>query len=254
MAVGLVIAGCGRIDYDPLGECDAIPDGMLAAYSFDGPPADVTDRVGGHDGRILGAAGALRSVSSSSECGAAISFGVDDTGAAAWVELPDSPDWDLRRGSVDLWVRPPASGGFAAILTRDADGTARAGHLALFIEPDGTLWLRLQTTTATAFRCAEGPIAPGEWGHVGINFGPPDLELWLDGALQDRATPLTSASGTDVRCGELRSNAGIDGNDNPWILGGGSQRGPEGAGMPVTDLFTGGAIDELRIAPFPRAF
>ncbi len=227
---------------------------MLGVYSFDAVPVDAADESGDHDGALLGVATALATTSGPSGCGAAIAFDPAGTGDAAWIEIPDSPDWDLRRGSVELWVRPPAAGGFAAILSRDAVGTALSGHLALFIEPDGTVWARLQSPGITAYRCAELPLTAGAWHHVGINFGPPDFELWIDGADQTSATPLVSASGTDVRCGEARANFGIDGNDNPWIVGANGARAPEGTGTPVTDFFVGGAIDELRIAPFRRNF
>jgi hypothetical protein len=247
----LAIAGCGRIDYDVQGCSDPPPGDAIAAYGFDSSPVDALDSVGDHDGVIGGDPSGLTSVASPSGCGQAVGFDLDRTGVESWITIPDSPAWDLSRGSIDVWVRAPAdgAGAFAGILTRDAEGTTQGGHVALFIEPDGTVWARLQRNAAqVAYRCADAPIAAGEWGRVTVNFGPPDLELLVDGSVQGRATPLASASGTDVRCGEQRMNDGIAGNDNPWILGGNGARAPEGAGEPVTDFFRGGAIDELRIS------
>lgn len=253
--MGLVIVGCGRVGYAPGAlECAERPDGLVSAYSFDGDPVDATDGSGANHGIVVGAPEGLAPTTGPSGCGAALAFDPEGTGEQAWIEIPDSPDWDLRRGSLELWVRTPSTGRFAAIVSRDAQGTARSGHLALFVEPDGTLWARLQSTSATAYRCTEPPLAGDRWRKVGLNFGPPDFELWVDGAEQVRTTSFTSVSGEDVRCGDVRANWGIDGNDNPWIVGGSAGAAPEGAGAPVVDVFLGGAIDELDIAPFRRAF
>jgi len=81
----------------------------------------------------------------------------------------------------------------------------------------------------------------------GVRFGPPDLELWVDGVLATRAELLvTDGAWVASECG-LPTTAGLAGNANPWVLGASTHDSDEDLATPV-DGHLVGAIDDLRIS------
>jgi hypothetical protein len=247
-------SGCGRIWYDPITSADAsIVDGavddagvelhcsttapgVVALYPFDPDvdSLDLTDVVGDHAGTIGG--GMAEWVSGPAGCGTAIQFPAPVVG-----HLPDSPSWDLATGSIDLWIRAPSTPDYNdSVLSRDAGGTALPGHFLLDINMAGALSVRMQNEGGDFYYCGETPLSVGRWVHVGMNFGPPEAELWLDGEIAEGC-----AGGTD---------RGIDGNDNPWVLGANNANSSEGTSDIITNHLDGVALDHLRISSVRRDF
>jgi len=85
---------------------------------------------------------------------------------------------------------------------------------------------------------------------VGINFGSQGLELYVNGERVHSTFDPDSNFGT---CGDYGSDqkGGIDGNDEPWALGGLLWRSCPKAGDPVmvSEPFVGGAIANLPRTP-----
>jgi len=220
----------------------------VALFTFEGSGTTVTDVTGKHDGKLVGS-GASR-VSGKTGCGKAMSF----PGATppAYVEIPDSTDFDLSVGSVDYWVRFDATAsGTEGIVSRDASGTTNPGHFSMFRLCDGSLLLRLQDATNSWNQCSD-PISTKTWHHVGVNFGGSGgLKFYVDGKLASRTTSIVCGTDTTT-CGDT-ATAGISGNDNPWVLGAASWTSTEGAATPVKNPLAG-RIDSFRISKATRIF
>ena len=135
------------------------------------------------------------------------------------------------------------------ILSRDAGGTTAGGHIGLLMDEAGRLAVRLQglggLDDPDAGQCTIAPLAVGRWVHVLVNFGPPGLELFVDGERATRQQP-TRFVGFDIPCG-TDSPRGISGNQNPWLLGADSSQSSEGSAEFVRGFLLGGAVDHLVI-------
>ena len=225
---------------DPLADPEA-----LAVYSFDDDRGTsiASDARGAHDG-ILGDA---IFVSGPQGCGAALAF----DSAEDVVVIPDSPDFDLVEGSVDVYLRHEGTEAFRVFLSRDAVDTARAGHFTAALLADHRVAVRIQHMDLQAHVCSQ-PLTANQWHHVGINFGSPGIQIWVDGAPSE----ATGESSALIRCGEDAplGLAGARGeNDNPWYLGASRGFAPEGETVPATDPFIG-AMDHLRLSTVRRDF
>ena len=234
-------------------DCITTPDAItVALYTFDSdPPTSVrNDGPGGGSGSIIGTIPHV-----AGRCGQAIHFGTTDP--TPFVGIPDSPSWDLPVGSLDFWVRVPAALGAVGILSRDALGNVESGHLTVYLGETGHLVVRMQSDTDdnAVFRCSDAPVPVDTWVRVGINFGAPGVELWVDGALSSRVAdvPLDSSRGISVAFCANNAPIGIDGNGEPWLLGGSADTSPVGATSPVLP-FADGEIDQLRISSGRRDY
>ena len=88
-----------------------------------------------------------------------------------------------------------------------------------------------ETPTNSEVITAE-PLAIGRWSHFGVNFGPPGLELWVNG----RAVGFSSYAN------------GLRGNQNPWTVGVSNDSSVEGTGQPLWKPLRDADIDHLRIS------
>lgn len=229
----------------------------VALYTFDNDNGtSVTDAMEMHDG-VLQEAPMTPVTASRAGCGDAMQF---PDGQMVHVEVADSTDWDLTLGSLDLWVSPTDQPGvLRGIISRDAAMDLRSGHFALFqwTVPDGDIFVvRFQIPGdggLGTFLCSDEPVVPGVWTHVGINFGAPSVELWVDGVQSTFMRDL-DVFGQIVTCNPQLVNRSIDGNDNPWGFGIDSSGSPEGTLESPGQPFQGGAIDHVRISRARRDF
>lgn len=218
----------------------------IAQYDFENDEGRlfVQDSMGAHDGAIQGARATL--VDGPGDCGRAFSFEQDQR----FFVLPDSTQWELPEGSIEFWLRVPDAPSLdqAGLISRDEEGTDAPGHLSIWLTTERRIEARLQDGSRAGVRCSLDPLPAGEWAHVLINFGPPSLELWVNGSNADRqgepVVDMESPCGIDI-------DAGLSGNDLDWFVGASAYR----SAAPPADLqhhFLGGAIDALRISPQRR--
>lgn len=228
----------------------------LALYTFEAdPPGVISDRTGNHPGVR---SGRVATVPGPAGCGSAIEF-TALTSTAGFAEIPDDPAWDLSTGSIDFWVRFDENTTTypEVMLSRDAIGFAAPGHLGFYRSCDGTIVARLQRNGQSAHLCADAPTPQGVWTHVALNFGAPRVELFIDGARTTTTRQIGLSgrlcSSMTVACGSV-VDWGIEGNDNPWVLGSGTHIAVEGTGRPLDGYIRGGALDSVRISSQRRAF
>jgi hypothetical protein len=181
----------------------------------------VPDLVSGRNGQLFGDVAVVAAPPGA--CGAALRF-PDSIGS--YILVANDPAWQLTQGSLDFWLRPGPSSGTRAVVTRDRTGAEVPGHFGVFLLPENRLVVRIQesapsvTGGTVVALCSNAHLDPNEWVHVGINFGPPEAELFIDGIANKYAGPLANDATSlgDFACG-LNSSQGIAGNQEPWVFG-----------------------------------
>lgn len=251
-ALGLVLVlGCDpvRFSFQDASVGDAMvsvacpdPDGdTLALLSFDSDEGTnvLRDVLGNHDGELLRSVAQL--VDGPTGCGRALTFIADAVGV-----IPDAPDWQLERGSIDFWIRrPPGMTEAVGVVSRDETGTGTPGHLTMLLDPSGLLAVRRQGPGGGVV-CSDVPIPDDDWAHVGLNFGDEGLALWINGELS-----VGSGIVAGMNCGS--AVGGIAGNTLPWFLGA-SRVAVNSATNAYSDPFVDGAVDHVRISRIRRDF
>jgi hypothetical protein len=219
-------AGEGRLNCD---QSARLP-GTVALYCFEeeGPADRVADSTGDHHGDVVGTK--VRRVRGAYGLGMALRF--SDTNFSSYLELPDSDDWDLEKGSISLWLRLdtcPNDG--QGIISRDARHQNEPGHIGIRLLP-GCEWSVLSEGSEDRVEVdADEPLVPDRWSHIWVNFGAPALEIYLDARLVGRA-PV---------------QWGIAGNDNPWAVGADARGSDDGSAGPPADFLRGAEVDMVRI-------
>jgi hypothetical protein len=208
--------------------------GTLAWLRFEDPFDDgfVDNEIAGSPaGTVVGRG--LSQVAGPAGCGLALRFPADQTAEGdAWLELPASPVWSLKSGSIDFWIWVPVpeddenAGGVVA--RGNANGSALD---ILYWYSSSRLSVRLRLNGSSLNLGTDLPTE--EWVHVGINFGGSTAELFANG--DRRAAPA------------LLDDWAMT-SEGSWLLG-----VPAG-NADFDHPFVGGALDELRISSQRRDF
>jgi hypothetical protein len=215
----------------------------------------VPDLTGDHPGTLVGD---LQLVPGRAGCGEALRVPASSTGGH--VAVPDSPDWELDEGSIELWVRfdSPTDGKMSqGLISRDANGTANEGHFSLIRACGGQIAVRLQRGGGNDMKCSK-PVVEDRWYHVAVNFGSETgLQLFIDGSEVDEQGKVGwyvpgNACNTTLQCGST-TDGGLEGNNNPWVIGNSSHVSDEGKATPLSTP-VGGVIDQVRISSTTRSF
>ncbi|HJK95883.1 MAG TPA: LamG-like jellyroll fold domain-containing protein [Polyangiaceae bacterium LLY-WYZ-14_1] len=217
--------GCTDVDPDTvfLFDFEDVADGVLR------------DRTGSHDGTLTLPVEGIP--------------GPPGCGQAWWARgtvfgrVGYDPAFELAEGSLDFWARvdelPPE--GRRGLLSRDSVGPEE-GHLSVTISTLGRLRVRLQQTGVSAERCFDD-VPLGTWFQIGINFGPPGLEVFFDGSTAGAATSTVCTRPIDT---------GLEGNANNWVFGGDNTSADEGSDDAEQPFE--GALDEVRLSRVRRDF
>jgi hypothetical protein len=210
-----------------------LPD-TLALYCFDGDEETsltIGDSTGKHNAKIVGTK--TRQVLGPTCCGIALQF--SETNDSSYLEIADSPDWDLEQGAISFWLRvnecPPLETR-QAVISRASSDSDETGHFAIFLLPGCDWSVSLCVTGSCIDVRAHAALTPGQWSHLNVNFGPPDLELYLEGRL----------------VAEGNTTSGLIGNRNPWVIGADSFRAVPGVATPPAHFLTGATIDMVRLS------
>jgi hypothetical protein len=186
---------------------------------------------------------------SCTQCGSTVTFSCTHAGHAV---IPSWSGTKLKQGSIDIWVRFAATGQkLQGIVSRDAAGQVQPGHISVFLHGDGFIAVRLQKLTGPAkdpLVCSK-LVVKDTWYHVGVNFGPTGLELYVNGERVAVIRNLTSDT-----CGDGKErDVGLDGNDEPWIVGGLAWQTCVGTSAPVIRPLKG-TVANFRISAVRRDF
>lgn len=237
-------------------------DDTIALFAFEDVLTGMfMDTVSGRDGTVAG--GEALAPAGPPGCGDAFGFRARPIVRGV---IPDASPFDLAVGSIDFFMRydgdlprpnPDTRDATIGVISRDANGTAQPGHMTVRLAPTGELILSIQRPSGMgAVRCTNSAITPGTWHHVAMNFGAPSAEIYLDGVRGDRTDTIVANGGggsSSWACGD-DDPAGIDGNDNPFVIGASASSSSEGGADGLFQPFEDGAMDQLRISRVRRAF
>lgn len=244
----------------------AVDDNVVAHYRFDDPEALWVDETGDHDGMTY--SGMPLSLPGPDGCGEALGITPEFAGRVA-----DATAFDLVSGSVDFWVFfaelpvVKALDETTPLLSRDSAGAVNE-HLTFFVsEVDfpaqgrspGHVIVRHQSMGNAAAVCSEQPLPEQTWVHVGYNFGPAGMELFIDGVPQAvEAQPIVPGGGIPTCDGVSNngSNTSFAGGleaDLPWYVGASAINSNKLNQLPTSHMNTG-ALDEIRISDVRRDF
>ncbi len=218
----------------------------LALYYFQG---NLDDATGKHP-TSLNADASVEYVQAPEGCGTGLALHSDYR-----VRIDHSPDWDLETGSIDFWFLPAhtPTRDPDGILSRDSIEEPSQGHLTFYHAGSGSgrIVVRMQDG-GDLFVCSDATLEASRWVHIGLNFGPPRVELYIDGVRQGY-TGSVPFYNDQVSC-SITGTHGISGNINPWILGASADSAVAGGDGPLRGAIEGGAINALRISSQRRPF
>ncbi len=226
-------AGCRDLDAE-----------VLVYLTLEGPAVDGLwpDQRGVHNANALPTAAAV--TAGPPGCGNAF-----DASGGRYLRIEDNPAFDLSVGSLEIYARVPMPGAEHAIVSRDFNGDIE-GHFDVVFNPAGQVVVRSQGLGADveAFRCSL-PQTPGQWVEISLNFGPPDLEMFVDGV---RAEELAAIYLNGQRVCGGPSSVGLGAASLPWIIGASLRTSPTLDGPVSVQLGT--AIDEFRLSGARRSY
>lgn len=217
-AAVLVLAGCGRVAFDPLGDGRAMLDvattdgpsfaGLVAYWPFDtASGATIPDVLGAHDAACAGTA-CPSSVPGHRGQGYLFD-GVDDC-----VTVPDPGVFQLPQFTLSLWAQQsitqagsqisklvgPAAGQANSWQIESGNGTGYPLDGASFTTaPNGFLW------------SAPSTLKLGQWQHLAASFDGTSLVLYVDGAVA--ASAISGALTYDAGAVSI----GCDDNGGPAV-------------------------------------
>lgn len=217
-----------------------IPEPELVAYyssdvcSLDGDGGSFIDIVNGYNGTYLGGV----SVGPGKFCNAASFAGVNEH-----INIPHKADFEIEQGAISLWVNVPeldfsniddSNHSGQAIFSKDSQGTDNGGkHLTLFIESDGDVRVRHQTSGENVVLSDSQPIVENQWHHIVYTWGDKGKRLYVDGVL--------------VESDDVPSQ-GIETNPEPIIIAANASTTGNGVSEPEElDNWFKGRIDEFRM-------
>lgn len=87
----------------------------------------------------------------------------------------------LSSGTIALSFSVDEFDGSMFLFTKDASGQDVPGHMAAYVEEDGTLKIRFQTTESSYYYSAEGAIERGKEYDLAVTFGNDGVEVYLNG-------------------------------------------------------------------------
>ena len=160
----------------------AANEGVVALYTFDGDEgrSQVADSAGDNDGVVQ--SGLATTVDGPEGCSRAFSFGAGDR----YIVIDDTPLWDLEVGSIKSWLWLPAElPNHVGVFSRDRSGREESGHISLFVDVEGRAEIRVQPrddssdNSTDAVACSAALLPRQQWVHLGVNFGPPAVELYV---------------------------------------------------------------------------
>ncbi len=225
--------------------CRGVDADVVAYLALEGPGVDGVwpDQLGRHNANALPTQAPV--TPGPSGCGNAF-----DASGGRYLVIENNASFDLAQGSIEIYARVPLPGDEdIGIVSRDREGNG-LGHLDVVFNPTNQVVVRLQDEPdlVQEFRCST-PQIEGDWIEISINFGVPDLELFINGVAAVEAGALYV--GVAQTCGG-QTALGLGSHDDPWVLGA-SLRNSLTPGEPVT-IPLGTAVDEFRLSNARRSF
>lgn len=245
-------AGGGPVNPSPTGCGIAADQDTVALWTFESGSASAPDHTGMFP--VTWRGGSPSAAPGPDEC----SLSVQMNGSLFGEVNFTSGFAGLTEGALEMFVwLPPKSDKIHAILAADAKNQKTNGHFVLGYETQGKIVLRMQNAESApgggkTFYMCSGPNMPtNQWIHLGINFGPPSVQMFVNGVIAENEG-VHFKHGNQQNCGDNPVWSPAD-NGNPLVVGGATNEATEGIADTVIKRF-GGRIDQLRISRKRRDF
>ncbi|MEO0568073.1 MAG: Hint domain-containing protein [Pseudomonadota bacterium] len=147
-----------------------------------------------------------------------------------YIEIPHDPTYDLTSATVvmdfNLDTLPPAGERYA-LFSRDSTGNDGGGHITTWVYDDGRIELRWQSDAISYdLVTSSNVITPGtdQTFQVTLDNDAQTIEIFVDGASEGSLAnvPVT-----------------LDGNAEPWVLGGNQWQSGDGVANNIQDHMDG---------------
>ncbi|MDJ0957839.1 MAG: DUF4347 domain-containing protein, partial [Arenicellales bacterium] len=154
-----------------------------------------------------------------------------------YIEIPHDNAYLLDEGTIQLWFNADDLAQDQGLFSKDSNMLDTGGHLTIRLLTDGSLQVRLQsTTTSYLVNSAPGTVTAGNWQHAAFSFGTDGMQLYLNGNRVD-TNPYTGGTG---------ATSGGAGNFEPIAIGANAWVSGDGTVNPLVEHFDG-RIDEVAI-------
>lgn len=170
---------------------------------------------------------------------------------AGYLTLPHVSALDVVR-VVDFWFFVDAYPGEGepswGLFSRDALGTENPGHVTVYFAASGRIAVRLQND-GESLRCTSGALLENAWHHVMVAVDGPELELIVDGTVEDGLNPVDVILDTTYSLdgGASEATPDFSGNGNPRTFGANTAASDEGGTVGAMGFFHG-RIDNVRFS------
>lgn len=153
-----------------------------------------------------------------------------------YMEVPHADAFLLDNGSFAFWFQDINSIHNTGLFSKDSSGYDTGGHVTALTKSNGSVQVRLQSTTDSHWVGTDPFIELDQWYHLAFTFGSNGMKLYLDGDLVD----------SNSYTGGLGSTSGGVGNFEPIVLGANSWRSGNLSATPLSGFFSG-RLDEFVI-------
>jgi hypothetical protein len=205
---------CGdKLDNDCSGEDVCLP-ALAAHWSF----SETTGEIAGDEsGNIL--AGVLLGGLLHTTGNHLVFDGADD-----YVEVADSPIFQMGAGTISMWIMPTTSGVEQAIFSKDSSGDDAGGHLTIYFDVGGSVRARLQDNQNNDYEVASIPMPLNQWHHIAFTFGGNEgMTLYVD----------------DIVAGKDPYTGALIRNEEPLVIGASTDASGNLTATPINKVFNG---------------
>ena len=177
------------------------------------------DSAGGAHGRYAGSHNSAPGV-----------LGGPNTAAAMpdYAAVPHHDSMNLANGTVMFFFKDIGRVDDAGLISKDSSGYDSGGHMTIRANDGGEVQVRLQSGRRSYWLESDEVIEGDTWHSVAFTFGGDGMRLYVDGVLED----------THWYTG------GLQGNDEPMVLGANSWRSRNHSVGPTSERFSG-LMDEV---------
>jgi hypothetical protein len=144
-------------------------------------------------------------------------------GRSQHVVVPHRPEWLLDQGAVVLDFTADRLNGDQGLISKDAKGFGNGGHLAIWLD-EGKVVARLQDQTSEyVVQSPAKTVGKGVPTRLALAFGPGGMKLYVDGKV----------------VGSHAYQGGLQGNEEPLVIGAQDRRSSPGAADNLEAFFAG---------------
>lgn len=143
----------------------------------------------------------------------------DFDGAGSHLNMPSVAAFEAANGAISFWFNAvdlshsdsPDQGG-QGLFSRDSSGYDSGGHLTIWLQPTGSIYVRHQDTSTSNEITSSALISANIWHHLVYSWGDSGMRLYIDGVLVKSNSSFTSGTVGNSEPMIFAANAWATGN------------------------------------------